>query len=127
MSAALDVNGLIGLPWQRGARGPDAYDCWGLVIELARRSGRTVPADWASADMTRAEQRALMQAQAPRRTLQLPGPAEGAIAYSRCLSHCGLVLHGRVLHAARGAGVVAWSISMWQRTFPDATWHAWHG
>lgn len=26
-----DVNDYIGRPWRAGARGPDAFDCWGLV------------------------------------------------------------------------------------------------
>lgn len=34
----------IGTPWQRGATGPDAYDCWGFVrhIQFAMY-GRTLP------------------------------------------------------------------------------------
>ncbi len=28
-----DVNRYIGLAWQFGARGPGAYDCWGLLRE----------------------------------------------------------------------------------------------
>lgn len=36
MTAALrNVDELIGLPWRLGARGPEEYDCLGLVIELA--------------------------------------------------------------------------------------------
>lgn len=26
-----DIDGLIGLPWSRGAMGTDSFDCWGLV------------------------------------------------------------------------------------------------
>jgi hypothetical protein len=38
------LNGLLGLPWQRGAAGPQAYDCWGLVVEVERALfGRTLP------------------------------------------------------------------------------------
>lgn len=33
--AARTVDDLIGLPWRLGARGPEEYDCLGLVIELA--------------------------------------------------------------------------------------------
>ena len=42
---------LIGKPYAEGARGPAAYDCLGLALELQRRQGRRVP-DFAS---TRAE------------------------------------------------------------------------
>lgn len=34
----------LGKPWRSGARGPDAYYCWGLVQELcARRLGVAMP------------------------------------------------------------------------------------
>jgi cell wall-associated NlpC family hydrolase len=34
---------LIGKPFRDMGRGPDAYDCWGLCLEVNRRVGRTVP------------------------------------------------------------------------------------
>lgn len=34
---------LLGKPWQEDARGPDAYDCLGLTIEVQRRRGLAVP------------------------------------------------------------------------------------
>lgn len=34
---------LIGKPFLDYARGPDAYDCYGLVIEVMRRAGRKFP------------------------------------------------------------------------------------
>jgi cell wall-associated NlpC family hydrolase len=34
---------LVGKPWSEGARGPEAYDCLGLAIEIQRRRGFTVP------------------------------------------------------------------------------------
>lgn len=34
---------LIGKPYREDARGPEAYDCLGLAIELQRRQGRDVP------------------------------------------------------------------------------------
>lgn len=34
---------LIGKPFERGARGPDAYDCYGLVRVMFDRRGITIP------------------------------------------------------------------------------------
>jgi probable lipoprotein NlpC len=34
---------LIGKPYEDMARGPDAYDCWGLIIEVASRVGKVIP------------------------------------------------------------------------------------
>lgn len=123
----IDTDDLIGRPWRLGARGPEAFDCWGLVLVLAARCGRTVPPDWCSREMTRAEQRALMVGESRARTERLAGPVEGAIAYSERAAHAGFVLHGRVIHAMRGAGVVAWSPGLWLQAFPDGAWHAWRG
>lgn len=38
-----DYEDLLGLPFERGARGPDEYDCYGLIIELHRRLGIELP------------------------------------------------------------------------------------
>lgn len=35
---------LIGKRWEAGARGPEAFDCLGLAIEVTRRRGHHVPA-----------------------------------------------------------------------------------
>jgi len=34
---------LLGKPFVRGGRGPNEYDCYGLVREMFKRSGREVP------------------------------------------------------------------------------------
>ena len=39
----LDINDLLGKPYKAHARGPDAYDCYGLVIEVEKRLGHTMP------------------------------------------------------------------------------------
>ena len=43
-----DMTDLVGVPFRYGARGPDAYDCYGLVLECARRAGVSLP-DFGSA------------------------------------------------------------------------------
>ena len=39
----LDINDLLGKPYKTHGRGPDGYDCYGLVIEVERRLGRELP------------------------------------------------------------------------------------
>lgn len=43
MADQVDFSDLIGVPFQYGGRGPDTYDCYGLVMECARRHGVTLP------------------------------------------------------------------------------------
>ena len=39
----LDINDLLGKPYKLHGRGPDGYDCYGLVIEVEKRLGRVLP------------------------------------------------------------------------------------
>lgn len=39
----LDINDLLGKPYKVHGRGPEGYDCYGLVIEVERRLGRELP------------------------------------------------------------------------------------
>ena len=39
---------LMGKPFEYGGRGPDAYDCYGLMIELNKRLDRQMPQDYIS-------------------------------------------------------------------------------
>lgn len=41
--SASSLADLIGKPFRDGGRGPDGYDCWGLVIEVMRRCGQELP------------------------------------------------------------------------------------
>jgi cell wall-associated NlpC family hydrolase len=34
---------LLGLPYKAGGRGPDFYDCWGVVIAFYKEAGITIP------------------------------------------------------------------------------------
>lgn len=37
------IDDLIGLPYKLHGRGPDSYDCYGLVIEAEKREGKQIP------------------------------------------------------------------------------------
>ena len=39
----MKLDDLIGKPYKEGARGPGAFDCWGLVLEVAARAGIELP------------------------------------------------------------------------------------
>lgn len=90
---------LIGTPFKYGGRGPDSYDCYGLVMEMSRRNGRELP------DFGFAENQGLIAAMMGA-TMPQWAPIEcrpGAIALiriGRLVSHVAYVLDGdRMIHA----------------------------
>jgi hypothetical protein len=97
-----DIAALIGTPWQAGAVGPDAYDCWsgaGMVQE--RFFGRSLPG--LGPDRRKSISGARM---AWRRAGR---PRDGDLIEMRRMgraNHVGVWIGGCVLHCQRGAGFV---------------------
>lgn len=109
---------LVGLPWEAGAQGPHAYDCWGLFRHVQREVfGIEVPivvaADYDDPHVltdlfARHEERA--------RWALIEAPVHGAGVLVRAPLHVGVWLDvdgGGVLHSVRGAGVVFTSDASW--------------
>jgi cell wall-associated NlpC family hydrolase len=110
---------LIGKPYLLGARGPDAYDCWGLCIEVYRRGGRPLP-EFISADLSRSEIVRLMAAQAPKIAAhRIKAPKDWAFACDVRRGHVGIVFDRRVLHSSRGFGVVAQRLEDFLMLYPN--------
>lgn len=115
---------LIGKPFAWKARGPDAYDCYGLVEELSRRMGLKVP-DYLSPTVHE-DIAALIGRSIPYWTPCAEEP--GAVATIRVLhstpegmktlvSHVGMVLpHERLIHSwQRSGGVCVEPLEPWRR------------
>jgi cell wall-associated NlpC family hydrolase len=66
---------LLGKPFRKGARGPDAYDCVGLLLEVERRMGYPIPA-WGS------HARELVPAMACWEPVTDPQPGDGILIHS---------------------------------------------
>lgn len=110
---------LIGMPYRRGAAGPEVFDCWGLVrYVFATRYGVEMPAvavDDPSADNVRAIR------EASRRSGWRPCdallPAEGDIVLMHGIDgpHVGVMVEADgallMLHAVQGAGVCAQTLA----------------
>lgn len=101
-SLASEITPLIGIPWQAGAAGPDAYDCWAAagMIE-ARLFGRAIPG------LTPERRRGIARA---RQSWALSDqPRDGDIVEMRRMgraNHVGVWIEGRILHCQQGAGMV---------------------
>lgn len=109
--------GYVGLPFADGGRGPEAYDCWGLVRAVyARELGIELPAygEISARDLARVS-RAMGTGQAEDcwRVVESPRPHDvvlmRAAAGSRAVVHVGVAVDPhRLLHveAATSAVVV---------------------
>ena len=105
------VADLIGAPFRDGGRGPDAYDCWGLVREVYKRYGVELP-DYQGCcyDFVRfyegfLEERPRWVRHEPP---DIPIPAVAAIRFNApVVNHVGVyVCEGKFLHTREKTGVV---------------------
>ena len=99
---------LIGAPFLADARGPSAYDCVGLVEEVLRRLGCTLPAYLSD---TASLHRALAAGGPLAEARRLESAETGCVALFRSPSeagrHLGIMLDPiHLLHASEDAGTV---------------------
>lgn len=111
-----DVADLIGVPFRYGARGPDEFDCYGLVMECLRRDGQK-PRDFGHADDV-GTIAAMMGAALPQ--FEEIECRPGAIVLLRIdglAAHCGYVIDGnRFIHTwEKSGGVVVERLDTWKR------------
>lgn len=97
---------LVGTPFKYGGRGPDFYDCYGLVMELARRNGQTLP-DFGFAS-NKALIASMMGATMPQwQSLESQPGAVVLIRIARFISHVGYQIDDhRMLHTWESSGGV---------------------
>lgn len=97
---------LIGLPYLRGARGPEQYDCYGLAREMFRRAGNEVP-DFDEPGSLEEIERLIRDKSRRWRRVEIGTP--GALLTFRVEgygSHVGFMLHrDRFIHAWEPTGV----------------------
>lgn len=109
---------LIGKPFKRGGRGPEHFDCYGLVkLLIERETGRVVPDYITPEDSARTH--ALMLC-TERLWTRLPGPKPGCMVVFRLgreFCHVGYVVsHTLFIHAwEKTGGVTVERLADWDR------------
>ncbi len=102
---ARSIADLIGKPYQEGGRGPEAYDCAGLVVEIQHRLGRdiTIP----HTPEGRAAQHVSMLRILAHDWRRLHGPEPGCVVFFESQSHLGTVVDiTRFIHTEEDFGAV---------------------
>jgi cell wall-associated NlpC family hydrolase len=112
----------IGLPWESGAQGPDAFDCWAFVRHVqSKHFGRDLPLIDVDANNRSMVHAAFAIHPERQRWAQVEQPSEGdcvLVHKGRFADHVGMwvdVDGGRILHAVPRAGVVCTSIQALRR------------
>lgn len=113
----VDLKKLIGTPFEYGGRGPDTFDCYGLVMHLFKvRQGITLPDYNSPSDQ--AVQAAVIGTQLDL-WKKIPQQADVAVLLrlGRHACHCGyMVDNDHVAHAVDSAGgVLIQRIDAWER------------
>jgi len=123
----INVDDLLAKPYQRGARGPDGYDCWGVVIEVGKRMGIDFP-DWADVNWRKSTE-AVVQDQAASgdwKRIPVDQLTYGEIAVSKPMAsgrHVGIHLgRGYVLHTTPRTGVLIDDINRYMLDNKGAVW-----
>lgn len=121
VSANPSFDDLIGKVYERGGRGPDAYDCFGLVMEAYRRFGIALP-DYGYA-VEAAEIERMIEAFAsgweeiPPGLSPLP-PSVVTFRIRHLVTHLGVVIaRDRFIHVLKGTQVSIERLSnaAWQK------------
>lgn len=124
---AIEANAYIGRPWIDGARGPDAFDCWGLLRWIEdKHFGLMLPDLPALPDETRNLYREQIETGAWT-VIDQPVHGSGALLRGGDRPHVGVFLDidgGGVLHAQEGVGVMFTAKQQLRMMgYPRASWY----
>jgi cell wall-associated NlpC family hydrolase len=123
-----DANQYINRPWASGARGPDTFDCWGLLAWVQRHHfGIALPDLPDVPDERRDLYHAQMEA-GSWRLVDRPVHGCGVLLRGGDRPHVGVYLNldgGGVLHALEGVGVVFTPRPQLRMMgYPRASWYS---
>jgi cell wall-associated NlpC family hydrolase len=113
----MKVEDLIGKPFKRGGRGPDSYDCAGLVVEVLRRRNisLSIPDTPAIEHLQALSMARILRA----RWVDVEQPFPGCVVFFRP-DHVGVMLdRWRFIHADQACGVCIEPLNhpMWKSKF----------
>lgn len=133
----MSLDHFVGLPYREGARGPDAFDCYGLVAAVLRAVRGVELPDWyqdtpGPQGASRAISAALQGEIAGGRCVRVDWPAEFPGDYDIAIvssadrpHHVGVVVSGGVLHASRAFGSAWHSLARFLTYYPRTEFYRW--
>lgn len=105
----IQIRDLIGKPYKVHGRGPEAYDCYGLVIEVSRRFGRLLPDLFYEKTGVEINAKLIGSGKSAITAYKIPEPVEGAVVVLIIKGkphHVGVCIgDGNFIHATEDTGV----------------------
>lgn len=108
---------LVGTPFEYGGRGPDSFDCYGLVMHIMKeKHGLDIPDFRSVSDQAAIMAMAAVGLQSWERTSERTGSI-AVFRIGRFISHCGYMLDDmRMIHTwDKSGGVVIERVDSWQQ------------
>lgn len=129
----MNLDAFVGLPYREGARGPDAFDCYGLVAAVLRAARGVELPDWYATTpgpqgASRAIAAALAGEVAGGRSVPVADPQDFDIAIvgsTHRPHHVGVVVAGGVLHADRAFGSAWHPFTRFRLIYPHVEFYRW--
>lgn len=111
----VEICDLIGTPFEYGGRGPETYDCYGLLMEMHRRLGWDIT-DYGSSSHG-AEIIAMMLGKVHEWKEVAPKPGCTLLIKLPMSMHVGFLLpHKKFIHTTKSTGgVVVEKLNLWER------------
>lgn len=134
----MTLDDFVGLPYREGARGPDEYDCYGLVAAVFRAVRGVELPDWYQpAPGQRGASRAISAALAGEvdggRSVRVNWPVDlleewdiAIVGSADRPHHVGVFVAGGVLHASKAFGSAWHSLSRFMVFYPRTEFYRWH-
>tara|TARA_R110000851_G_C13102760_1_gene569243 strand:- start:26943 stop:27311 length:369 start_codon:yes stop_codon:yes gene_type:complete len=109
-----NIADLIGTPFEFGGRGPNAYDCYGLIMKLLKDDGIDIP-DYVC-PTTYGKRAALMAIEISKWEQIEESPGAMVFIKAGRMFHVGYVLkHGKFIHCwEKSGGVVIERLDVWR-------------
>ena len=134
----MTLDDFVGLPYAEGARGPDAYDCYGLVAAVFRVLRGVELPDWyqptpGQQGASRAISEALEGEVAGGRSVKIDFPREFPSDFDIAIvgsatrpHHVGVCVAGGILHASKAFGSAWHSLPRFMTFYPRTEFYRWH-
>lgn len=107
--------GLLGAPYVHCGRGPNAFDCWGLIVEIRNRINQPIIDEWSHIEQSHEVlYKVVLEGFSlpcwTKTDVFTPGDVVG-IGKNKLLHHAGIITPWGIMHSVRTFGALIQTVS----------------